>query len=542
MLRTFPGQYRARVSFSPDGRLVALTHRNTSAAVVEDLAGGAPVVIPTHANSQPDVTFTPRGTLVVATDRDARIYDPRTGRAGATLAGARIDTSSQDQSFFTAVAALSFSRDGRWAIGLTGHGEADVWDLATGRRRVRMQASGREKLLDPVLSPHGSTAVTSATDGIGRVWDTTTGQVLTELRGVPGGIRAVASATGGTRVVSAGQDGTARIWDAGLGLPASRRPRPQSLQDLPGTTPPGARWVTDLSAGSFSGSVFDARSGRAVFPVDLQHRAWDVALADRAPVLAVAYQDAPVELFDIARRRSFGTLAGAWKPGTTRTPPVLDLSADGRRALVRVDDDMAVWDTATRRRLGRVHLRGSADGVSASAFSPDDRLVATVTADGVVALWRASDGRIVARERSERSPHFNASVPVRPAFSPDGSVFTAAGNWDRTPGIWRTRDGTQVAALTQPFASVAFSPTAPLVVTDGPTVWDAQSGRLLLRLGAPGDPGGSAVFTRDGLRLVTSAGWVYACDVCGRLPRLMRLADRRITRPFKPTERARYLR
>ena len=112
VLRTFPGRYRAPVSFSPDGRLVALTRRNTSAAVVEDLAGGAPVVIPTHANSQPDVTFTPRGTLVVATDRDARMYDPRTGRAGATLAGARIDTSSQDQSFFTAVAALSF-RDRR---------------------------------------------------------------------------------------------------------------------------------------------------------------------------------------------------------------------------------------------------------------------------------------------------------------------------------------------------------------------------------------------------------------------------------------------
>jgi WD40 repeat protein len=158
-------------------------------------------------------------------------------------------------------------------------------------------------------------------------------------------------------------------------------------------------------------------------------------------------------------------------------------------------------------------------------------------------LWRASDGRIVARERAEPSPGFNASVPVRPAFSPDGSLFTAAGNWDRTPGIWRTRDGTQVAALTEPYAGVAFSPTAALVVTDGPRVWDAQSGRLLLRLRPPGDePGSDAAFTSDGLHVVTAGGLIFACDVCGPLPRLMRLADQRITRPFKPTERARYVR
>jgi WD40 repeat protein len=488
------------------------------------------------ANTQVDVTFTPRGTLIVATDRHARMYDPRAGEAGPELAGAHAGPSPGDP----AVTSLSFSRDGRWATGLTSHGEADVWDLDTGRRRARMQASGDEQLLDPVLSPHGSTTVTSATDGIGRVWDTTTGQVLTELRGVRGGITAVASATHGTRVVTAGADGTARIWDAGLGLPQSQRPLPKSLQDA--DVAPSRRWATDLSVGDVSGTVFAARSGREVFPIDLRHEVWDVALADRAAVMAVTYQDAPVELFDIARRRSTGTLTDAWKPGTPGTPPVLELSADGQRVLVQTGDDMTVWDTATRQRLGAIHLPDSADGMSKSAFSPDDRLVATVNTDGVVALWRASDGRIVARRQAERSPRFNASAPARPAFSPDGSMFAAAGNWDRTPGIWRTSDGTQVAALTQPFSSIAFSPTAPLVVTDGPTVWDARSGRLLLRLGSPSEGGSSPAFTRDGLRVVTAEGRVYACDVCGSLPRLMRLADGRITRPFKPTERARYLR
>jgi WD40 repeat protein len=504
---------------------------------VQKLAGGAPVIIPTDAKSEVDAAFTPRGALVVATDRGARLYDPRTGRAGPELEGA----SSQEPTVQTG-ASLSFSRDGRWAIGLAGHGEADVWDLATGRRRVRMQASGHEELLDPVLSPHGSTAVTAATDGVGRVWDTTTGQVLTELRGVPGGINGVASATHGTRVVTAGQDGTARIWDAGLGLPEARRPVPQSLKDLP-DIPPDARWATDLSGGSFSGTVFDARSGRAVFKVELRHEVSAVALADRAAVLAVAYRDAPVEVFDIARPRSLGTLPGSQTPGTTLASSELALSADGRRALMRIGDGLTVWDTRSRRRLGHLRLPGLTPGMSASAISPDARFVATITTDGKVVLWRASDGRIVARERTEPSPGFNASAPVRPAFSPDGSVFTAAGNWDRTPGIWRTRDGTQVAALTEPYASVAFSPTAPLVVTEGPTVWDAQSGRLLLRLRPPGyDAGSEAAFTPDGLRLVTAGGQIFACDVCGPLPRLMRLADQRITRPFKPTERARYLR
>src|SRR3954447_21433528 len=542
VLTTFPGRYRWVVSIDPGGRSVALVRRDSPTVVVRSLTGGAQVTIPTDAQSQTDAVFAPSGALIVATERDARVYDPRTRRPGPTLAGVRADAPAQDPSASTAASSLSFSRDGRRVIGLTGHAAANVWDLATGHRLARMEASGHEALLGPVLSPHGSTAVTSATDGIGRVWDTTTGQVLTELRGVSGGIRAVSFATHGTRVVTAGQDGTARIWDAGLGLPQSRRPRPQSLQDLP-DVPVGARWATDLSAGSTSGTVFDARSGRPVFPVELRHEAWQVALADRAPVMAIAYQGAPAEVFDVARRRSLGSLPGSWKPGATLPPGEVVVSVDGRRALVRLGAETTVWAVTTRPRLGHLPLPASRPGATASTFSPDDRLVATVTTEGVVVLWRAADGRIVARERAERSPGFNASAPVRPAFSPDGSRFAAAGNWDRTPGIWRSRDGAQIAALTQPFSSVAFSPTAPIVVTDGPTVWDAETGRLLLRLGSGGqDSASAAAFTADGLRVVTAGGLVYSCDVCGPLPRLVRLADRRITRPFKPTERARYLR
>ena len=179
---------------------------------------------------------------------------------------------------------------------------------------------------------------------------------------------------------------------------------------------------------------------------------------------------------------------------------------------------------------------------TATAFSQDHRLLATVGTDGVVVLWRANDGHVLARKRGEPSPEFNASQPVKPAFSADGKLFVAAGNWERQPSIRRTSDGQQIATLTDGFNSVAFSPTGPLVVTDGASVWDGESGRRLLQLRNPPSGVFYAAFTPDGLRVVGDHRLIFSCDVCGSIDRLLALARQRITRRFTAAERDRYLR
>jgi WD40 repeat protein len=538
ILRTWPG-HPGRVALGPDGTYTALAAgRSVTTYAGETEARRATIPFATY----PSIVFSPDGYLFVATDTGVSAWNPATGGFVAAMQGL-------PRSFRTAAWPLAFSRSGGSVAGVSSAGQLFVWDARTGSVRAHIVPPGHTGFSAAALSPDGRYVVTTGSDGIARLWSTRDATMLTEFRGVVGGVTSVAFSLDGKQVLTAGEDGTARIWDPGLGLPVKRRRFPLTEFGTGGAL--GTRWGDTFVLGDTKIPVFDLRSGQRAFHVKLPRPAWDVTLAAHAPVMAVTYEHAPVEVLDLARRHS-GSLPGTdhvVPKGGSAVQPVV-ISRDGRRVLVGVGDRLTVWDVRTRTRLG--HLRDHVGGefpASATAFSPDGHLLATVRTDGVIVLWRADDGRVIAREHAEQSPGFNASVPVTPAFSADGSLVVAAGNWDRGPGVWRTSDGRLVSKLTQSFNTVAFSPTEALLVTDGAFVWDAESGRLLLTLRDPTISLDHVAFTSDGLRVVGgtysspySIREIFPCDVCGSLTRLMHLAGQRITRSFTAAERDRYLR
>lgn len=534
VLRTLPGNF-GRLGLSNNGRVLALAGEGS--VTTYDLTHFRRLAtwsIPAPGYAR--LAFASDGSLFTVTSREVRRWNPVTGRPGAALQGRR---TTADE--FLDADMLAFSRDGRWVIGASGT-VAGVWDARTGRRRTEIVGMGNTSFGAVGLTADGADAVTTSSDGMARVWDATSGVMLTELRGVPGGVRAVNFDASGRRVLTAGQDGTARIWDAGLGLPEARRPLPAELQ-LAVTRTLQGRWAARFFQGDRSVTVLDAQSGRQIFEVQLPRPGKELVFADHAAVMAVVYDHSPVELYTLGSQRSLGSLRG---PGAVAERAVL--SPDGHHLMTNHGDVMTVWDVRTLKATTQLrhHVAGQFPD-TATAFSPDHRLLATVGTDGQVVLWRSSDGQVVSRQQSQPSPGFNASAPVKPAFSPDGKLFVAAGNWERQPSIWRTSDGRQVATMTESFNRVAFSPTAPLIVTDGLSVWDADSGRRLLQLRDPASGVSDAAFTPDGLRVISESidgndRAVFPCDVCGPLSRLLELADQRITRRFTTAEQNRYLR
>jgi WD40 repeat protein len=132
-------------------------------------------------------------------------------------------------------------------------------------------------------------------------------------------------------------------------------------------------------------------------------------------------------------------------------------SRDGRLiASGSNDQTLKVWDAASGRLIA--DCVGHTGFVSAVAFSPDSRLVASGA--GTIKVWEAGTGRLVAD-----CGGFDSAVDAL-AFSSD-SRLTAAGCQDGAVRAWEARSGRLVSEFLNPQAvhALCFLPGTHLVVS-----------------------------------------------------------------------------
>lgn len=351
--------------------------------------------------------------------------------------------------------AIAFSPDGRRL--LTGHNGnvAVLWDLASGRELRRIDCHTGFVMAVGFLGD-GQIMYTGSYDKTVRLWQTESGQPGPVLTGYL--VRSASFSSDGQFVVTAGSDKVVRLWSVTSG---------QVVRTFEG----------------HEGSVFWA------------------ALARGDRLVYSCSKDGTARCWDAATGREVRRFVGH-----TDFVEHGDISSDGRHLVTSsMDRTIRLWDTATGTELRRLEAKRWPRSL---AFSPDGRLVAAGTEDGVF-VWEVGSGKEHRRIAGQPAVAFCHAV----GFSPDGRYLAANGGTRAT--VWATGTGQPVASLeaNEPGLGMAvFSPDSQRVLvtnafTGGSTnSYNTFSGSFCAGLQGY-IPGGlrSVTYSADG-RLVLTGG------------------------------------
>jgi len=372
---------------------------------------------------------------------------------------------------------VTASDDGRKAAFLSGR-EARVFDLARPRQRVRRLVHPGE-ITSLAFGPGGDRIVTGGRDQLARLWNGRTGRRLADLAGHKGQVLDVAFSPLGTEVATASTDGTTRIWDAATGefvVPLFGHTDFVRTVDF---APDGLSVVTSSDDGTARTWALNGR--RLATFAGHQARVADAHFSQDGAWLVTVGEDGAVRVWDTGVEPDLveADVDPPAEPTTEATSP------DGSTTAT------AEGSTITLERQGgdSTELDGHRLAVTALAFSPNGRRLASASRDSDVILWDVSSGAVLRRLRG----HFGAVSDAR--FSPDGRWIVSAG--PRSVGLWRASDGRLIKLLVGP---------------EGP----------FLAAGF-GDDSRTIVARSDGDVVST-----YDCRLCAGIPELLALADERL--------------
>jgi WD40 repeat protein/uncharacterized protein YwqG len=180
-------------------------------------------------------------------------------------------------------------------------------------------------------------------------------------------------------------------------------------------------------------------------------------------------------------------------------------SPDGKTlASGSCDRTIKLWDVATGKNTAT--LTGHTNAILCVTFSWDGRKLASGDWDGTIRLWDVGTGknRATINGHSERIPAL--------AFHPDGTTL-ASGGWDNAIKLWSVDSFKNVATLdghNTVVNSVAFSPDGKTLASGSHDntvkLWDVATGKSTATLKNHTDVVFSVAFSPDGKTVASASG------------------------------------
>ncbi len=385
------------LAFSPDSRILAFG--GGSEIRLWDLAAeDVRKILTPHLGSITSLAFSPDHKSLASggADGGVRLWEYRSARAVQAREQRPCETMVAEPPRPELVRldggeefpyCMAISPDGRSIAAGGSDGSAQVWDARTGAVQLRLPRREKMPYRDLLYFSDGRTLAAAIASAYVPLYDTSrrTGKRVLRDPGQQARPAWSLALTPGERFLIAaigvqGEPGTAPIWDVSTGqLRTVLRGHSDYVRAV-AVSPDGQGLAT--GSGDETIKLWDFASGcELVTLAGHRGQVFCLAFEPSGLVLASGSEDHTIRLWDIRQRNQAATLEGH-----AAAVHSVAFSPDGTRlASASRDGAIFLWDVATRRKLGS--LIGHTMRVNQVKFFPDGKTLVSASVDRTIRFW-----------------------------------------------------------------------------------------------------------------------------------------------------------
>jgi len=476
-LRCYPGHDKLvnSVAVSPDGRYLA-SGGDDHLAVLWTPDTIAPVIFKGHGGEILGLTFSPDGRFLLtgSADKTARLWD---------IKGKELKKFGQHTDKITSVA---FSPDNQYVFTASADSHVKRWSIdgaCLNTYYTYFKFVGG--IYSMAVSPNGSQIAAAYLDGTATIWDTSGRQlqVLNPSLNYHRSSRGIAYAPDGQSIAMVGDDKTVFIWNQNI-----------RLVDIVELAPSGIKEAAISADGNYvivalrnSTAKLIDRLGNTIQAFgNNKNEISDVAISKDGQMILIALHGGLIKLFN-AKGELLQLLEG-WQTrkwldtGMNFLDPKVYFTPDEKAFCTNIDlgNYVEMWG------INGELLKSFGDkshSVHCSAITPDGKLIATGSYDGMISIWDRSGNAI-------NTFHAHKKRLTALAFSPNGQQIVSGGA-DNLVKVWKL-DST----LIQSFEGHEYAVGLVGFTSDGQKVfstcnevakiWDLRDGLLQTYQGQQG--------------------------------------------------------